>query len=228
MDVLQDPLQRLTPARARNARLVLDVLEKHRDDAGPLHRPVLESESGLHPRAVGRALKDLERQYIRVSCVDDANRFIGYRYLLQTPQSQTSSWLDSAWTQSNGSEPDIDVQPAWLRAEQELSNQHDSKVSNLRARTSYLPNRSLCSEETEQRASYLAGSSSRLPGPKLASERRSSSEPNQIEQATARWTEVFREVHRRDPLPEDHPERSSVWDYEDAAAQLRFRASVPW
>jgi hypothetical protein len=75
---------------------------------------------------------------------------------------------------------------------------------------------------------YSGSSSSCLASLKPASERSSSSEPNQIDKAAARWAEVFREVHDRAPLPEDHPVHSSAWDYENAARQLRFRASVPW
>ena len=67
------------------------LYEAHRDDEGPLLRETMRAESGLSQSAVGRALKDLERCYIRITCLDANRRFSGYRYWLSNQHGSVST-----------------------------------------------------------------------------------------------------------------------------------------
>lgn len=117
MDVQQLP---------ERARRLLKVLLAHCADEGPLSREMMRAESGLSQSAVGRALKDLERCYVRVMYLGEHNRFLGYGYLVSNQVGCVT-----------GSSEQPGEQPAWLREGATVSNQDDHAVSTL-ARASFL------------------------------------------------------------------------------------------
>lgn len=129
MELQTDRVQRL-----------LNVLEAHRDDEGPLSRETIEAETGMSQRTIGRAMKDLERRFIRVTQTDsESGRFVGYRYQLTAPQSQSSSRLATPTDDEVANLAAPPGQPAWLHEGEEVANQHDSEVANLHARARYVP-----------------------------------------------------------------------------------------